>query len=83
MSTAPPPPRPERAGRTEEPAAGPDSAPLRKVALSSLLGTVVEPYDFLRYGTMAALAFGRLFFPESHPTVGTIVAFGPQKGTGR
>ncbi|MEU0086222.1 hypothetical protein [Streptomyces sp. NPDC006274] len=53
------------------------------MAPSSLLGTVVESYDFPLYGTMAALAFSRLFFPESHPTVGTIGAFGPQKGTCR
>ncbi|MEV7794303.1 MFS transporter [Streptomyces sp. NPDC087512] len=68
MSAAPPPPR------AEGPV--PDPALLRKVALSSLLGTVIEYYDFLLYGTMAALAFGRLFFPESHETAGMIASFG-------
>ncbi|MGW1091080.1 MFS transporter [Streptomyces sp. NPDC002596] len=79
MSAAPNPQRPERAERAERaegPVAVPDPALLRKVALSSLLGTVIEYYDFLLYGTMAAIAFGRLFFPESNPTVGTIAAFG-------
>jgi MFS transporter, MHS family, shikimate and dehydroshikimate transport protein len=49
---------------------------LRRVALSGLLGTAVEFYDFLVYGTVAALAFGELFFPGADPAVGTIAAFG-------
>lgn len=49
---------------------------LRRVALSGLLGTAVELYDFLVYGTVAALVFGDLFFPEADPAVGTIAAFG-------
>lgn len=53
-----------------------DTASLRRVALSSLLGTAIEYYDFLVYGTMSALVFGLLFFPESDPAVGTIAAFG-------
>ncbi|MFF2777270.1 MFS transporter [Streptomyces sp. NPDC058052] len=67
MSAAPSPPTPDRA---------PDPALLRRVALSSLLGTVIEYYDFLLYGTMAALAFGPLFFPGDDPLTGTIAAFG-------
>lgn len=49
---------------------------LRRVALSSLLGTVIEYYDFLLYSTMAALVFGQVFFPSSNPALGTIAAFG-------
>ncbi|WP_405824286.1 MHS family MFS transporter [Streptomyces sp. NBC_01390] len=49
---------------------------MRRVALSGLLGTTVEFYDFLVYGTLAALVFGDLFFPQADPTVGTIAAFG-------
>jgi metabolite-proton symporter len=49
---------------------------LRRVALSGLLGTTVEFYDFLVYGTVAALVFGDLFFPGADPAVGTIAAFG-------
>ncbi|MGP3770265.1 MFS transporter [Streptomyces sp. SDT5-1] len=49
---------------------------LRRVALSGLLGTAVEFYDFLVYGTVAAVAFGELFFPGAEPAVGTIAAFG-------
>ncbi|MDA3624559.1 MFS transporter [Saccharopolyspora sp. WRP15-2] len=54
----------------------PDHAVLRKVALSGLLGTVIEYYDFLLYGTLAAIVFGQLFFPGSDPVVGTIASFG-------
>ena len=43
-----------------------DIAQLRKVTLSSLLGTTIEYYDFLLYSTMAALVFGDLFFPSSN-----------------
>ncbi|MFD8210230.1 MFS transporter [Streptomyces sp. NPDC059695] len=67
MSPAPSPHTPERPS---------DPALLRRVAMSGLLGTVIEYYDFLLYGTMAALVFGELFFPESDPTVGTVAAFG-------
>ncbi|WP_193044804.1 MFS transporter [Mycolicibacterium baixiangningiae] len=56
--------------------ARPDPALLRRVAISSLLGTAIEYYDFLVYGTMSALVFGTVFFPESDPAVATIAAFG-------
>ncbi len=54
----------------------PDSRQLRRVAVSGLLGTAVEFYDFLVYGTVAALVFGDLFFPQADPAVGTVAAFG-------
>ncbi|NUS95222.1 MAG: MFS transporter [Nocardia sp.] len=44
--------------------------------MSSLLGTVLEYYDFMLYGTMAALVFGQLFFPSSNSAASTIAAFG-------
>ena len=49
---------------------------LRRVLLSSYLGSTVEYYDFLVYGTAASLVFGRLFFTDQSPLVGTIAAFG-------
>ncbi|MFE1837093.1 MFS transporter [Streptomyces sviceus] len=61
------PPSPNASERTRQ---------LRRVALSGLLGTAVEFYDFLVYGTVAALVFGELFFPGADPAVGTIAAFG-------
>ncbi|MFI9027825.1 MFS transporter [Streptomyces sp. NPDC053560] len=53
-----------------------DARQLRRVALSGLLGTAVEFYDFLVYGTVAALVFGDLFFPAADPAAGTVAAFG-------
>jgi MFS transporter, MHS family, shikimate and dehydroshikimate transport protein len=49
---------------------------LRRVAVSGLLGTTLEFYDFQLYGLFAALVFDRLFFPDLHPAVGVIAAFG-------
>ncbi len=48
---------------------------LRRVALASLVGTSVEWYDFYLYGTMAALVFPQLFFPNSTPFIGTVQSF--------
>ncbi|WNF00902.1 MFS transporter [Streptomyces luomodiensis] len=48
---------------------------LRRVAVASLVGTMVEWYDFYIYGTAAALALGDLFFPSLSPTARTLSAF--------
>jgi len=48
----------------------------RQIVWSSVIGTTVEWYDFLIYGTASALIFGKLFFPTVDPLVGTIAAFG-------
>jgi MHS family shikimate/dehydroshikimate transporter-like MFS transporter len=49
---------------------------LKRVVVSSIIGTAVEWYDFLIYGTASALVFNKLFFPLSDPALGTIAAFG-------
>jgi MHS family shikimate/dehydroshikimate transporter-like MFS transporter len=49
---------------------------IRRVVISSVLGTAVEWYDFLIYGTASALVFNKLFFPLSDPALGTVAAFG-------
>jgi MFS transporter, MHS family, shikimate and dehydroshikimate transport protein len=61
---------------TGQPHATSSARELRRVALSGLLGTTFEFYDFLLYGTLAALVFDRLFFPALSPAAGTIAAFG-------
>jgi MHS family shikimate/dehydroshikimate transporter-like MFS transporter len=47
----------------------------RKVALSSGVGATIEAYDFIGYGTAAALYFSTYFFPASDPLTGTLLAF--------
>jgi MFS transporter, MHS family, shikimate and dehydroshikimate transport protein len=49
---------------------------IKRIVLSSVIGTAVEWYDFLIYGTATALVFNKLFFPLSDPALGTIAAFG-------
>lgn len=60
----------------ETPTAREQSAKLRAIVLASVIGTTVEWYDFLIYGTAAALVFNKLFFPSFDPFVGTLAAFG-------
>jgi MFS family permease len=47
----------------------------RKVAIGSSVGAVIETYDFIGFGTAAALYFGTAFFPSSNPVTGTLAAF--------
>jgi MFS family permease len=49
---------------------------LRRALLASTVGTTIEWYDFLLYGTATGLVFGKLFFPESTPLIGVLQAFG-------
>jgi MFS family permease len=48
---------------------------LGRVVTASAAGMTLEAYDFLLYGSAAALVFNRLFFPTDDPLVGTMLAF--------
>ncbi|QCR20316.1 MFS transporter [Agrococcus sp. SGAir0287] len=47
----------------------------KKVAVGSGVGAVIETYDFIGYGTAAALYFGTVFYPSEDPLVGTLLSF--------
>lgn len=45
------------------------------IAIAGTFGTIIEWYDFLIYGTAAALVFNKLFFPTIDPGAGQLAAF--------
>lgn len=46
-----------------------------RVLLGSLSGSVIEWFDFLVYGTVAALVFNKIYFPSDNEFVSTMLAF--------
>ncbi|WP_438489216.1 MFS transporter [Streptomyces sp. S186] len=65
--------------RAAQPVPGPGEqrrTQMRRVVLSGLLGSTIEYYDFMLYGTVASLVFDKLFFTGLTPPAGTIAAFG-------
>lgn len=46
-----------------------------RVAFGSTAGAVIEAYDFIGFGTAAALYFGDAFFPSEDPLMGTLASF--------
>ncbi|MBA2813887.1 MHS family MFS transporter [Streptomyces sp. KM273126] len=53
----------------------PDARVIRKVALASTVGSIIEWYDFALFGVAAGVVFNKLFFPADDPLVGTMLAF--------
>lgn len=47
---------------------------VRRVALASGIGSMLEFYDFYLYGALSATIFGTLFFHSDDPAVGTLLA---------
>jgi len=47
----------------------------RNAGYAAFIGTVLEWYDFIIYGTAAAIVLNKVFFPSSDPLVGTMAAF--------
>ncbi|OZI70941.1 MFS transporter [Bordetella genomosp. 12] len=48
---------------------------LKRVIWSSILGSILEWYDFYLYGTASALIFSQLFFTSLDPVTGIIASF--------
>ncbi|HEY0296395.1 MAG TPA: MFS transporter [Bordetella sp.] len=48
---------------------------LLRIALATMVGSAIEGFDFLAYGTAAALVFNKLFFPNFAPELATLAAF--------
>jgi MHS family shikimate/dehydroshikimate transporter-like MFS transporter len=54
----------------------PKTRSIGSVAFAGTIGTIIEWYDFLIYGTAAALVFNGVFFPTVNPLTGTLAALG-------
>lgn len=53
----------------------PPAVARRRVATATIVGSALEWYDFYLYASMAALVFGKIFFPQSDDAAGTMAAF--------
>jgi MFS family permease len=49
---------------------------MRRIAIASFTGTVIEFYDLTLYAVTASLVFATVFFPALGPAAGTVAAFG-------
>ncbi|OWY34752.1 MFS transporter [Herbaspirillum aquaticum] len=48
---------------------------LRKVAAATIVGSMLEWYDFYLYATMASIVFSKIFFDHSDPATASLQAF--------
>ena len=48
---------------------------LKKVATATIVGSMLEWYDFYLYATMASIVFAKVFFDTSDPGSASLKAF--------
>src|ERR1044072_7828299 len=65
----------QQASAREQPVA--DQTTVRRAAWAGLVGTALEQYDFVIYGTASALIFSDLFFPTAAAPVALLPSFTP------
>jgi MFS transporter, MHS family, shikimate and dehydroshikimate transport protein len=52
-----------------------DKKAMRRVATASVIGAIIEWYDFFLYGVVASLVINKLYFPPGDPTTSTLLAY--------
>ncbi|MFD0514499.1 hypothetical protein ACFQ0Q_37600 [Streptomyces aureus] len=60
--------------------AGPQAAmsartPQRRTAAASVVGSILEWYDFFLFGASTAIVFNKVFFPNVSPFAATLASF--------
>ncbi|TDD87883.1 MFS transporter [Saccharopolyspora karakumensis] len=65
----------QRSSTADTTEAPPDRKAVRRAAWAGLIGTTLEQYDFVIYGTASALIFSKLFFPNISPVAGILASF--------
>lgn len=65
----------QRSSTVDTAEAPPDRKAVRRAAWAGLIGTTLEQYDFVIYGTASALIFSKLFFPNISPVAGILASF--------
>lgn len=64
----------ETGGASKSPAPEAEKSGLKKIVAASMVGTVVEWYEFFLYATAASLVFGKVFFPNAGSELDGIIA---------